>query len=105
MAPGLLTMAEAQRLKGLFRRLVAGETGPFVMTSGRAQLSQPPIGFRLMKPICRTGSHPSGHHRAQGFTQAAHHRHHGQLIAEAVDGRTHAHTSCTSRLSQGQGDR
>ena len=54
MAPGLLTMAQVQRLKGLFRRLVAGETGPFVMASGRAQFSQPPIGFRLMKPVRRT---------------------------------------------------
>ena len=53
MAPSLLTMAEVQRFESLFRRLMAGETGPFVMASGRAQFSQPPIGLRLVKPVRR----------------------------------------------------
>ena len=53
MAPDLLAMAEVQRFESLFRRLMAGETGPFVMASGRAQFSQPPIGLRLVKPVRR----------------------------------------------------
>ena len=68
-------------------------------------------GFEAEIHRLRTGAATLGSsdlHRVQsgqGITQTAHHRHHGQLIAEAVNSRTHTHTSCTSRLSQGQGDR